>query len=52
MGVPFDGVDLVSVALEGLDGLVLAQLTHMDALVSGAGGKGSVGLPVHIQGRG
>lgn len=52
MGVPLDGIDLIGVSLEGFDGLVLAQLTHMDALISGAGGKGGVGLPVHIKGWG
>lgn len=40
------------VTLEGLDGPVLAQLTHMDAHVGAAGGKRVVALPVHIQSRG
>lgn len=49
--IPLDGVDLVGVTLEGLDGFVLPQLTHVDALVSGTRSEGGVGLPVHVQGR-
>lgn len=36
------------VALECLDGPVLAQLAHMDAHVCAAGGKCVVALPVYI----
>jgi hypothetical protein len=37
------------VALEGFDGFVNTQLADMDTLVSTAGGKACVGLPVNIQ---
>jgi len=36
------------VALERFDGFVNAQLTNVDTLVSAAGGKAGVGLPVNI----
>jgi len=36
------------VALERLDGFVNAQLTDVDTLISAAGGKAGVGLPVNI----
>lgn len=39
------------VALEGLEGPVAAQATHVDAHVGAAGGEGGVVLPVHVQGR-
>ena len=47
--VPFDGIHLISMALEWLDGSILAQLTNMDLLVSGARGKTLLRLPVHIE---
>jgi hypothetical protein len=37
------------VALEGLDGFVDTQLTDVNALISTAGCKARVGLPVDIQ---
>lgn len=37
------------VALEGLEGPVAAEATHVDAHVCAAGGKGGVVLPVDIQ---
>lgn len=36
-------------ALERFDGFVNTQLTDVDTLVSAAGGKAGVGLPVNIQ---
>ena len=39
-------------ALEGLEGPVAAEATHVDAHVRAAGGEGGVVLPVHIQGGG
>lgn len=37
--------------LEGLEGPVAAEATHVDAHVGAAGGEGGVVLPVHVQGR-
>lgn len=37
------------VSLEGLEGPVAAQATHVDAHVCAAGGEGGVVLPVHVQ---
>lgn len=37
-------------SLEGLEGSVAAETTHVDAHVSAAGGEGGVVLPVHVQG--
>ena len=48
-GIPFDGVDLISVTFKGLEGLRLSQLAHMDHLVCAAGCKGGVVPPVHVQ---
>lgn len=39
------------VALEGLEGPVAAEATHVDAHVGAAGGEGGVVLPVDVQGR-
>ena len=50
--VPFDGINLICVTLERLDGPVLAERAHVDLLVSGARGETLLGLPVHVQGRG
>lgn len=38
------------VSLEGLEGPVAAEATHVDAHICAAGGKGGVVLPVHVQG--
>ena len=37
--VPFNGINLICVTLERLDGPVLAELAHVDLLVSGARGE-------------
>lgn len=46
-----DGVDLVRVAAELLQGRGLPQLAHKDERVAGAGGKARVAAPVHIERR-
>lgn len=40
------------VALEGFEGSVAAEATHVDTHISAAGGKGGVVLPVDIERRG
>lgn len=47
---PFDGIHLVGVTTERLNGLVHAQPTHMDTLICAARGKRCVRLPIHVQG--
>ena len=47
--VPLDSIDLIGVALEGLDGPVLVQLADVDLLVCGAGGKTLLRLPENIR---
>lgn len=37
-------------SLEGLEGPVAAETTHVDAHICAAGGEGGVVLPVHVQG--
>ena len=46
--VPLDSIDLIGVALEGLDWPVLVQLADVDLLVCGAGGKTLLRLPENI----
>uniref|UniRef100_A0A1I8IJI1 Actin n=1 Tax=Macrostomum lignano TaxID=282301 RepID=A0A1I8IJI1_9PLAT len=51
-GVPLDSIDLVGVAVKGLDRPVLTEAAHLDGLVGGAAGEGCVALPVHVKRRG
>ena len=49
--VPFDGVHFIRVSLKSVGRPRVAQLTDVDLLVGGTGGKRSVVLPVDIEGR-
>lgn len=47
--IPFDGVHLVGVTLEGLDWFIDGQLADVDALISRATGEARICLPVDIK---